>query len=271
MKDKKEEKIILEGVKQKFGEAREKCPGMSDYLYAITDYISLIANDSLDPYGLSTYLVLIMDDLQKGRNGFKPDEALPEYFRKHKNLITTQIGYVPQVVDAIANEKFAKEFRKICKEQLGIDPPKKINTKEDSQYPEYVQVAVDWWANAIQEPTFDNGNDMNKSQGMISTMIYASNRKQLSEEDIKIFKDVLAKEILEEMKKHNTCQIDVDYHPCLILLVAGEEIGLTNMTDYPWKTFMYINEYEVKVRSGYDADIKTIWYLSMDKEQGIHK
>lgn len=72
--------------------------------------------------------------------------------------------YVPQVIDAIANEDFANEFRKICKELLNFDPPKRErkydqNADIDGDYPEYVKVAVNWWANAIANPKFDNGDD----------------------------------------------------------------------------------------------------------------
>lgn len=68
---------LLKNVKQKFAEAREKCPGMSDDVYALTDYISSVANDELVPMGLIMCMTLVLDDLQKGRNGFNPGEPLP--------------------------------------------------------------------------------------------------------------------------------------------------------------------------------------------------
>lgn len=250
-----EEKNILNGVKQKFAEAREKCPGMSDDVYALTDYISSVANDSLVPSGLSMCLALIMDDLQKGRNGFRQNEPLPKYLNNRREQIITQMVYIPQVVDAIADEKFAEEFRKICNDAFGFNPPKRVNASTDSQYPEYVRAAVDWWGNAVQSPKFDNGGDMNP----FLMMMLSGNRSGHSEEEMKIFKDSLAKDILVELQKYGRCSLSVDYHPCEILSRAGEKIGLDDMTSFPWKTWMNISDEIVEVSEGYGAPRKTIW------------
>ena len=250
-----EEKNILNGAKQKFADAREKCPGMSDDVYAITDYISLVANDSLVPSGLSLCLALIMDDLQKGRNGFKNSAPLPDYLNNRREQIIAQMVYIPQVVDAIADEEFAEEFRKVCSAVFGFNPPKRVNVTIDSQYPENVRVAVDWWGNAIQSPKLDNGADINP----ILMMLLSKNSRSYSEEEIKVFKDSLAKDILDELQNYGYCSLSVDYSPCEILYRAGEKIGLDGMTGYPWKTMMNISEDIVEVSEGYGAPRKTIW------------
>ena len=246
---------VLNGVKQKFAEAREKCPGMSDDVYALTDYISLVANDSLVPAGLSVCLALIMDDLQTGRNGFGQNEPLPEYLSNRKEQIITQMVYIPQVVDAIADKEFAEEFREICKDVFGFNPPKRVNANTDSYYPENVRAAVDWWGNAVQSPKLDNGGDMNP----VLMMMLSGKQSGHSEEKMKIFKDSLAKDILVELQKYGRCSLSVDYHPCEILYRAGEKIGLDDMTGYPWKTWMDISEEAVVVSEGYGAPRKTIW------------
>ena len=259
-----EEKNVLNGVKQKFAEAREKCPGMSDDVYALTDYISSVANDSLVPSGLSLCLALIMDDLQKGRNGFRQNEPLPEYLNNRKEQIITQMVYIPQVVDAVADEKFAEEFRKICNDVFGFNPPKRVNANTDPQYPENVRAAVDWWGNAVQSPKFDNGGDMNP----FLMMMLSGNRSGHSEEEMKIFKDSLAKDILVELQKYGRCSLSVDYHPCEILYRAGEKIGLDDTTGYPWKTWMDISEEAVEVLEGYGAPRKTIWSSEKKEDFG---
>jgi hypothetical protein len=259
-----EEKNVLNGVKQKFAEAREKCPGMSDDVYALTDYISLVVNDSLVPAGLSVCLALIMDDLQKGRNGFGQNEPLPEYLNNRKEQIIAQMVYIPQVVDAIADEKFAEEFREICKDVFGFNPPKRVKATTDSQYPENVRAAVDWWGNAVQSPKLDNGGDIDP----VLMMMLSGKQRGHSEEEMKIFKDSLAKDILVELQKYGRCSLSVDYHPCEILYRAGEKIGLDNMTGYPWKTWMDISEEAVEVLEGYGAPRKTIWSSEKKEDFG---
>lgn len=134
------EKIILSDVKQKFATAREKCPGMSDDVYALTDYISVVASDKLTPLGLSMCLDLISYDLQKCKNGFT---KLPKNLVDRRAQVLIQMAYIPQVVDAIADEKFALEFRKICSDTLGFNSPKRVDALVDLQCPENVRAAVD--------------------------------------------------------------------------------------------------------------------------------
>ena len=260
------EERTLSNVKQKFAEAREKCPGMSDDIYALTDYISLVANDNLVPQGLAVCLVCIMDDLQKGRNGFSPNnEPLPEYLNIRKDQIIAQMVYIPQVVDAIADEQFAEDFRKICKEIFNIDTPKRVNVNINSQYPENVRAAVDWWANAIQSPVLDNGSDINP----FLMMFLSGSKNGHSEEEIKVFKDCLANDILIELQERGRCGLSVDYHPCQILANAGSKIGLNGISDYPWKTWMDITEDVVVVLENGSRERKIIW--SKEKKQNLEE
>lgn len=248
-------KNILNDVKQKFSEVRDKCPGMSDDVYALTDYISLVANDSLIPLGLSMCLSLIMDSLLKGRNEFKQNEPLPEYLNRRRDQIVAQMAYIPQVVDAIADEKFAEEFREIYRDIFGFNPPKRVNANIDFQCPENVRAAVDWWANAIQSPKFDDGC----THPLLMTTLYV-NRGGYSKEDIKVFKRSLAQDILIELQQYGRCLLSVDYHPCEILSRAGEKIGLNDTPSYyPWKTRMIISENAVEVSEGYGSPKKTVW------------
>ena len=255
---------ILENVKEKFASARTSCPGMSEEVYALTDYISEVSNDELIPEGLVMTMALVMDDLQKNRNGFQDCKPLLEYLSKRREQVIGQIAYIPQIVDAIADEEFAKEFREVFKEIFGYNPPKRVNVESEVQYPENVRAAVDWWANAIQSPKFDNGESIN---AFITMMLYSS-QKGISEEDLKTFKDTLALDIIAELQRNGRCTLSVDYNPCAILANAGNEIGLNDMTSFPWKTWMNITEQEVEVSEGYGAPMKTIWSKDNKEDMG---
>lgn len=246
--------IIMTGVKEKFSNARKTCVGMSEEVYALTDYISVVANDKLVPRGLVTCFICVLDDIEKGKCGFANKTEIPEIFIKRKELVKAQFPYLIQVVDEIADEDFAEEFRIHCKAFLGFNPPKRVNVEMDEKYPDYVKAAVDWWANAILSPKLDNGEEM---PAMMTSLISRS-AKSYTAEQIKLFKDTLAEGIMEKMKERPVCEISVDYHPCLILAEAGQKIGVPDMLGYPWKTDMQIQENRVCV-AGCGEGYKTIW------------
>ncbi len=260
--------LSLKNIKQKFASARELCPGMSDDIYALTDYISLVANDELVPSGLAVCMTLVMDDLQKGRNGLNPNKPLPEHLIQHKEQVLAQMSYLPQVVDAIASEDFATEFRRVCEQVFGFNPPKRVIANTTSSYPEYVVAAIDWWANRVQSPKFDAGKGMSFLAMMVPRV-----RKDYSEEELKTFKDSLAKSILAEIESFGNCSLSVDYHPCAILANAGKTIALTDV-DFPWKTSMYITNQAVEVSEGLSGENKTIWSKEVNitpDEPKMHK
>ena len=70
----------------------------------------------------------------------------------------------------------------------------------------------------------------------------------------------MAQEIEKEMKCYSgSCSLDVDYHPCRALAIAGEKIGVDDMTGFPCKTHMHISKECVKVSAGYRAPYETLW------------
>ena len=237
----------LDNAKQSFAEVREKCPGMTNDIYALTDYISSVISDRVTPQELSMCMTLISDDLQKGRNGFK-NEPLPPYLEKRRAALIQQLIYITQVIDNIANEKFADEYRNICKKVYGYSPPKYIIKQTNNEYPENVRIAVEWWINTVQPPAYNKtGNEK-------------------SEENIKLFKDTLSKSIIEELNQKGSCSILVDYYPCEILSNAGNKIGLDDMTSYPWKTLMNISNESVEVTSNlYNGKTKPLWKKGQNK------
>jgi hypothetical protein len=252
-------KLTMKNTRAKLANARKLCPGMSKDFYLLTDYMSMNSKDELNPMDVGMLVFLIQDDLEKGRRGFNPGpKELPKELMERRKFVKNEIVWVPQLIDAIADDEFATEFRSIWGQFFGPVPPKRINTaavNTDETYPEYVKVAIDWWANAIQSPKMDNGLDipMKFSFAMVRAV------KEYTPEEIKIFKEALAKGIFDDMEKFGRCHIGVDYGPMGSLSIAGQLIGIDSSMGYPIKTYMFITEKEVTVRAGDGAETEVIW------------
>ena len=168
--------------------------------------------------------------------------------------------------DAIADEDFANEFRKICKELLQFDPPKREekynqNAEIGGDYPEYVKVAVNWWANAIVNPKFDNGDDSVAGEMTFLLAMMVNSKNSISKEQIAIFKKELAQLIIEKMDSSfvGECRLGVDFHPDRLLYTAAQKAGIDNNMGFPWKTNMRITKNNVSVSAGYAAPWETLW------------
>ena len=248
--------IKLDNVKEKLANARKLCPGMSEEVYALTNYMSKVTSDTVDPYGMALCLMCVLSDVERERCGYAVHAKLPKYYIENKSLILSQAPYVLQVIDAIADEEFANEVRRLCKNVLKFDPPKRVKADVDSpEYPEYVKVAIDWWANAILAPKLDMGEEL---PAFLSIMA-ANTIKRYSEEEIRIFKVTLAEAIIEELKIHRICVLNVDYGPCDFFANAGEKIGVNGMMGWPWKTSMNVSEEQVTISAGYGAPWNVLW------------
>ena len=241
-------------LKEKLKNVRTTCPGLSEDLYIITDYMSKVINTPTTVNGLAITLVGIMDDINNGKCGFSKKVIIPKEFILRKNQVLAQLPNVIQVIDEICEEQFANNFRSICRDVLGFNPPKRTNATLEEIYPDYVEAAVNWWANAIQTTNFDMGEEV----PMAIFNLLNSNKKEKTAEEIKIFKERLAKNINNQIKQLGYCTLNVDYAPDQILNDAGSLIGL-EMFDYPIKTHMNINKEKVEVSSGYGAPYQTIW------------
>lgn len=246
----------LTNVREKLANARKLCPGMSNDFYILTDYMAANSNDELVPMGIVILSVCVRNDLERGRNGF--GRSFPKELANRRTFVKDEIQWIPQLIDAISDEEFAEELRQEWKKAFKVVPPRRVNTKAvntDFKYPEYVNAAIDWWANAIISPKFDNGEELPD----FLSFLMAGFAKEYTAEEIKTFKEALAKGIMDEMSKFGTCTLSVDYHPCMILADAGNLIGVNDLTGYPCKTSMSISEKEVCVWAGYAANGEIIW------------
>lgn len=262
-------KVKMSNVREKLSKSRMMCPGLSEEVYALADYMSNVANDELVPQGMAMCLALCMENIRRGKSSFscKESKEITKYLTNHKTQVLAQAVYIPQIIDAIADEDFANEFREICKKVLHFDPPKrneKYNQNADivGEYPEYVKVAVNWWANAIVNPKFNNGDDsMDDEVAFLISMMFSS-KNSISKEQIDIFKKVLADIIVEQIESsyYRECRLGVDYHPDMLLYSAAKKAGIDGaMGLFPWKTNMCIRKEKVSVSAGFAAPWETIW------------
>lgn len=261
--------IIMNNVKTALSSSRIDCPGLSEDVYALTDYMSICANETLVPQGMLMCLVLCLEDIKKGECSFaKMVSPFPQHLVTHKIQVLAQAVYIPQIIDALADADFAEEFRILCKEILNFDPPSRqkrydVNADIKENFPQYVKVAVNWWANAIVNPKFDNGDDSMAGGGMAFLMAMMVNtKKNISNEQIKIFKEELAILIMAEMTSSYSCCLSVDYNPDCILSAAAEKAGINNNMGFPWKTSMNVSKDKVSVWAGYGASEEILWQIS---------
>ena len=83
-------RIILTDVKEKLRNARTLCPGMSDDVYLITDFMGEICNDDLYPEGLVLKFAEVIFDISRSYNSSNPEEDLLEELVRRKEFILNQ-------------------------------------------------------------------------------------------------------------------------------------------------------------------------------------
>lgn len=250
--------LLMNDVRKKFAGAREICPGMSEEIYALTDYLSAIANDTLVPAGIMMILIGVMDDLDKGRCGFGRQVEFPQYLAKHAMQARAQLPYILQVIDAIADEAFADEVRSECQEVFHWKIAKRVVVADEINVSDNISAAVNWWAETIQHPKMDNGDN----QMAILLAMFGGRSRQYTADEIRKFRQALANILTEEMERRGNVTLSVDYSPNHLLGQAGDVIGLSQF-DYPCKTTMWISASEVSVRAGYGAPEEVIWSASV--------
>ena len=241
----------------KWNEARSIIPNLSEEVYAVAEYLSAnIPNlEDIDPDGLAMNLILARIDIEKGVSGYH-DAVLPEAVLRNRALTLQQLPYILQLVDAIYPQNYAKVVRQRCKESLGWDVPKFIAVTHDfSDEPPYVKAAVSWWADVLQHPRQDNGEE---SLSIFLDMLGGPHAPQFTPEMVAVFRSRLAANIESEIAEYGEAYLEVDYNPCLALAEAGEAIGLGPF-DFPFKTRMLVSPTKVSVSYGYGATAQIIW------------
>jgi len=132
-------------------------------------------------------------------------------------------------------------------------------TKEDF---EYVHKAVKFWRKKIEDPTFDNGEDLPNLNFIEKLYSDTIKNEKIDKECYDKFEEVLFNKIIEDIKKHNyntNVYLEVDYNPCKILEEAATESGIP-LNRFPWKTSMTIQSdiKKVSVSEGHFSPLKEL-------------
>lgn len=244
-------------IKEKLSQSRQLCPGMSENIYFFADYLFEIIPEVVTPLELVSCLKSAIDGLCCERMWMSiiKNEELRLHLQYDRRKVLMQAKNVPLLIEAIAEKSFSEEFQLLCREILGFAPALHRHKKIE-EYPEYVQVAVNWWANLINITLTTHAND--GSPDSILYDIANESAVPYSEEQLNIYKTALAEEIIEEMEAYDICILSVDYHPCPLLEAAGNKIEL-GFFSYPPKARMYIYEYEVTASVGFSKPTEIIW------------
>jgi hypothetical protein len=204
MEDKMGNKIILTNLKEKLGAVRELVPGRSEDVYLITDFMESICDRDLYPEGLALKFAEVIFDISQSYNSINPDIALDEVIVRRKEFILNQVPYFLQVIDAIAEPKYATIFRNTCSDVLRVDAPRRIMVDSVNGYGENIVIATEWWATAIQAPR--HGDSINP----LIARPFAGKNKEKTEEEIMNFKYDLADGIVKELENNGSASLYVD-------------------------------------------------------------
>ena len=135
----------------------------------------------------------------------------------------------------------------------------KLNETQDKILPA-VKVAVDWWAKIICAELRGGsiGNDAD-SKIFMTGFDLAYPKQSLSNDQISMFKETLAKKIMDKIYESNdVIQMLCDYAPDRLLYESMMESNI-NPIRTPFKTNMYIRAYWVEVKEGYGARDVTLF------------
>ena len=129
-----------------------------------------------------------------------------------------------------------------------------MNTETETLTDDQVEKAVNWWADAISHPRFDNG-DPSEVGGITMTLAIMATQP-VSDEQKARFKESLEKRLRTGSLDYGMC-FGVDYHPDGILADAMSEASIPE-SQAPWKTQMWFRGGKVIVSYGYGAPRVTL-------------
>ena len=122
---------------------------------------------------------------------------------------------------------------------------------------EQIRVAVDWWADAIQDPDFDNGDtsSMGGTTALLANLLSESH--PVTPEKVEKFKTALTNLLKTTKVEDDYFTLSVDYHPCSDLCLCAQ-VAEIDESRFPWKTRMYLDKGGVSVSAGYAAPLEKL-------------
>lgn len=205
--------------------SREICPNLPEGIHKIAERIAqkTKAESSISPQELALLFLSVLEE-----------ELLPNF------------ELFPQLVDKIVQkyvngDDYSTIFRKICQDLIGIDTPFIVEEKE---YPENINVAVDWWTKAILFRTDVAGMPIDFQKLF---------RRQYTPAKIALFKSTLASEIQKSFaNQKEELWLNSDWTADVILERAGNKISIHPLLGYPNATMaIYSDEVKVSVDGGH--------------------
>lgn len=124
---------------------------------------------------------------------------------------------------------------------------------------EIALIAAEWWADAIEQPKFDNGDKT--FPGIFASLLANDLKKPVSPEQKSLFTAELTDQIerfFEENPTLNQTTLSCDYGPCLRLSEISDAVDISR-NNFPWKTTMWIARDSVSVGAGYRAPIEYLY------------
>lgn len=126
--------------------------------------------------------------------------------------------------------------------------------------------AAMWWASVLRDPKLDNGDD-----NPMTALLTAMSKETLPGQPmdgLEQFATILAERLNQQLTGDDPngytarygITLSVDYHPDMLLSGCAQQAGLRGgITDWPWKTCMWVKPDEVSVSYGYLAETQVIW------------
>ncbi len=153
---------------------------------------------------------------------------------------------------------------------IPINYIKKLIAKKDPVRKEHLEVAVEWWANQLRNPTFKTLSVEERQRretyptALAEVMAYQlRSTLQIPEEEIEAFKKSLygILEKNENLVLNGMFHLSVGYSPDRYLSLALEEAGLKNKIDLlSSKTGMHFDrDGSISVKVGYGFPYKKIY------------
>lgn len=118
-----------------------------------------------------------------------------------------------------------------------------------------IKVAAAWWAEAVMCPKHDALGKTRDAVMEFSQVLADLNSKPVLMTQSSEFESHLRAELRIAVVGREWYVLGVDYDPDKILADCGRASGIT---DFPWKTIMWLKPGSVAVRHGYGAEIQEL-------------
>lgn len=130
-----------------------------------------------------------------------------------------------------------------------------------------VTVLAKWWADVLRQD--ETNHDAGDAKVNSFTKMFSAMESRPTKEQVDKFEQILATKIEKQLKepapyrREGYVHIEVDYDPLDILMDSLAEAGVDRPGRllFPIKTFTFIDDIFVKVKTGYGAPTKTIYTM----------